>query len=225
MISRFVFQRYRFLPYGQTEKTILSFRKDRTSEIFLPDALIYRRKREQNGAESQKNSNFVRQNDMQMEISRQREHARDVLTQYLLQYKLRRTVERYAVLDAVFELEGPFDVEQLLQHLVNVGRFRVCKATLYNTLSLLCKARLVLCHPQVGDRMLFESSCSGETKVYTLCDVCGKLTPINGTSITEQMGKVKTPRFHAEKSVLYLHGVCSRCTSAQKRKMKNLKSK
>ena len=160
-----------------------------------------------------------------MERSRQREHAREVLTQYLLQHKQRRTVERYAVLDAVFELEGPFDVEQLSQHLIDVGRFRVCMATLYNTLSLLCKARLVLCHPLVGDRMLFESSCSGETRVYTLCDVCGKLTPISGSPIAEQMGKVKTPRFHAEESVLYVHGICSKCTSAQKRKMKDLKSK
>lgn len=65
MISLFVLQMYRFLSYGQTEKTILSFRKDHIAEILLADALIYRRKREQNGAESQKNSNFVRQKYLQ----------------------------------------------------------------------------------------------------------------------------------------------------------------
>lgn len=52
------------------------------------------------------------------------------------------TPERARVLDAVMQIDGMFEAEQLLTHLRNSG-FRVSKATIYRTIKLMQDAGIV----------------------------------------------------------------------------------
>ena len=57
----------------------------------------------------------------------------------------RRTPERFAVLDQIYQQGGHFDVDKLLLWMEDAGR-KVSRATLYNTIELLIEAGLVRKH-------------------------------------------------------------------------------
>ena len=88
-----------------------------------------------------------------------RKAVRQKLDDYLETNNLRKTPERYAILDAVFSLRGHFSMEELDEYLTT-NNFRVSRATLYNNLRLFKKLRFVVCHRlQNGTRY---ESCSDD---------------------------------------------------------------
>jgi Fur family ferric uptake transcriptional regulator len=75
-----------------------------------------------------------------------KETVRNILTNYLELNNHRKTPERYAILDAVYGMEGHFTLEELGEKLNGELRFPVSRATLYNTLKLFMEMRLVIRH-------------------------------------------------------------------------------
>lgn len=69
--------------------------------------------------------------------------ARQILAEYLQKNGYKKTPERYAMLDAAYSLEEPFDILMLYTYMETDVRFHVCKATLYNNIVLLLKAGLI----------------------------------------------------------------------------------
>ena len=72
--------------------------------------------------------------------------VRNILTSYLEQNNLRKTPERFAILDAVYSINGHFTLDELGDKLNTEDRFPVSRATLYNTLRLFMALRLVIRH-------------------------------------------------------------------------------
>ena len=62
--------------------------------------------------------------------------VRQILTSYLEMNNHRKTPERYAILDAVYDINGHFTLEELGEKLSDENNFPVSRATLYNTLKL-----------------------------------------------------------------------------------------
>ena len=77
------------------------------------------------------------------------ETIEQILTDYLKVNKMRCTPERYAILKAIYSINGSFDIETLLKHMEENEKFRVSRATIYNTIALLINANLVT-HHQFG---------------------------------------------------------------------------
>ena len=71
--------------------------------------------------------------------------VRDQFTQYLNEQQLRKTEERYAILELICSYDGHFDCGQLYTDMEK-SRFHVSRATVYNTLDILEQARLVVRH-------------------------------------------------------------------------------
>ena len=71
--------------------------------------------------------------------------ARDMFEIYLEQNGHRKTPERFAILQEIYNYAGHFDVDKLYSQMME-GEFRVSKATLYNTLELLLDCNLVRKH-------------------------------------------------------------------------------
>lgn len=148
-----------------------------------------------------------------------RNAVKQLLDDYLVTNNLRRTPERYAILDAVYSIRGHFSLEELDKYLVE-HNFRVSRATLYNNLRLFRKLRLVICHRLQGGTV-YESCYDNKNHCHQICTVCGKVSEVNSPAIVEAVNETKLRRFKKDGFSLYIYGVCSTCQTLITRKKKN----
>ncbi len=142
-----------------------------------------------------------------------------IFTEYLKVNKMRRTPERYAILKAIYSIEGSFDIESLLKSMEN-ERFRVSRATIYNTISLLINANLVT-HHQFGTVSKYEK-CYNSGKSHLVCTNCHKIVEINNIDLTETL-TTNIKKFHLTHYSLYVYGLCNKCHQAAKRRKSRVK--
>lgn len=71
--------------------------------------------------------------------------VKQIFTEYLGARSLRKTPERFAILDEIYSRDGHFDIDTLFNFMKNKN-YRVSRATLYNTIDLLLECKLVTRH-------------------------------------------------------------------------------
>ncbi len=83
--------------------------------------------------------------------------VKTLLTQYLDENNFRKTPERYAILEEIYNLDEHFDIDYLSK-IFKDRHFSVSKATIYNTLELLLDAGLVRKHQFGKVQAFYEKS-------------------------------------------------------------------
>jgi Fur family ferric uptake transcriptional regulator len=141
-----------------------------------------------------------------------------VLTSYLETNNLRKTPERYAVLDAAYSFGGHFTLDELGEKLLS-DYFRVSRGTLYNTLNLLITLRLVIKHRLQGVTK-YEACYQSSSHCHQICTVCGKVTEVKSPEINAAVEQTHLRRFHRDVFSLYIYGICSTCQARQTRKQR-----
>jgi Fur family ferric uptake transcriptional regulator len=154
--------------------------------------------------------------------------VRQILNNYLEVNNRRKTPERYAILDAVYDINGHFTLEELSDKLAEENKFPVSRATLYNTLKLFMELRLVIRHRFQGQTK-YEACYDNNSHSHQICTVCGKVTEIKSPQISETISSMHLKRFRKDGYSLYIYGICSTCqakitrTKTQQKKFKNQK--
>lgn len=148
-----------------------------------------------------------------------KEIVKEKFTKYLTEHKYRKTPERYAILDLIYSEPRHFDMETLYNEM-NERNFRVSRATLYNTMQLLVKCKLVLQHQFGKNISFYERAYNNDFHHHVICTNCGKVQEYKDIELREIIQNKKLKRFTPSYYSLYIYGVCSSCNRSLKAQAK-----
>ena len=103
-----------------------------------------------------------------------REEVKKIFTAFLKQKKLRKTPERFAILDEIYSRKDHFDVDSLYISMQDKN-YRVSRATVYNTLDLLVECDLVTRHQFGQSQSQYEKAFGFRQHDHLICTDCNKV--------------------------------------------------
>lgn len=126
--------------------------------------------------------------------------------------KQRSTPARRAVLDAVMQTKGHFDVENLYYRLISSG-VKISKASVYNTLDVLQECGLVSKYRFAEGKARYEKSFDRPHHHHLICLSCGDIVEFTSEKLERLQEDVCAQNgFKFQSTTLQIFGACTRCT-------------
>ena len=133
---------------------------------------------------------------------------------YLDAHGMRKTTERYAILNRILSVTGHFTIEEI-QHKLDADGFIVSRSTVYNTVELLMDAKILRRHVFEGMQAQYERIILPHT--HLICTTCGKVKEVRDPNFAAFMNARRFNAFNADHYSLYVYGTCSTCARKKKR--------
>lgn len=137
--------------------------------------------------------------------------ASGAFTRYLRGRRLRKTPERFIVLDKVMATDGHFVIESL-HEAIEADGLHLSLGTVYNTIELLVDAGLVRRYSFGSPQAQYERVTTiGGDHHHLVCTQCGSVKEIKDPEITRQLQARRYQAFRPDYFDLTVYGICSRC--------------
>ena len=135
---------------------------------------------------------------------------KEAFTQYMIAKSLRKTAERYMILEHICQIKGHFSVEMLRKQLED-NNFHVSRSSIYNTLELLMDAQLVVRYQFSSQLVQYELKALAITHHHLICNYCGVIREIKNDKISKEVATFRITKFTHEYHSLFIYGICSKC--------------
>lgn len=137
------------------------------------------------------------------------EKVKQILEQELEKRNLRKTTERFTILEEVYDRNDHFDVEDLYESLL-AKNFHVSRATVYNTLDMLVECGLVKKHRFNGDGAVFEKALGFRQHGHLVCNECHQIKEFCDPRLQAIQDNVGVALgFNITDQALVFYGTCS----------------
>ncbi len=131
-------------------------------------------------------------------------------TEFLKTDKHRITPERFEVLDFALANGEHYTADELYLKMKE-AKSNISRATVYNSLELLVKCKMLAKRNFGENRTLYESSYNKENHVHLICKICGEILESDNEQVTELVSKIaKRNNFNNESFQFNIFGKCKK---------------
>lgn len=140
--------------------------------------------------------------------------VRKILGEYLAKHSMRKTPERFAILDKIYSIKGHFDIETIYHRLID-DNYHVSRATIYNNIGILIDCKLVVRHQFGSGTTQYEKTYNAGVHHHLICTKCGTIKEFTDTNIKRSIQNKHVKDFNIENYTLYIYGTCEKCKQSE----------